>query len=457
MLPSTPDDPPSHWDRDIVFFANLLSLFFGNESQTKALADTVGEVDSYGGRLLPVLDLIFRGPPGRAPQNLLVLERPPDPALCDYFTNALGLSLPRTESLTHHQYLALPGADEAHPVLQMALGSPARWVDGYVTDPTLEAIAARVGKRTLSSLEGSHRGNNKLLLHQFLEAQGLPTIPAEVIANQDALAPAAARLVRAGFTAGVLKSQVGASGIGMEELPSLVALASSYTIPEPYFYEGPCLLQGWLAPGCLGVTAIRSPSVQMFLGDTADAIAHFDITEQILGDSSVHQGNVSPAPYLAGQPAVRDELLRQARIAARWLHDQGYRGTASADFLLATHDPAQPPHAYLCEINARVTGATYPSVLARHLLGGRGAWLLRNLRLSEPNSGQEVLADLAATRHLYQSGAPAGILPVNFNFGPDGTVRKGQFLCLAANPAECHDLLELAASKLPTQWSPDRD
>ena len=42
------------------FFANLLALFFGNEAETKSLADEVGEIDSYGGRLIPILNLIFR-------------------------------------------------------------------------------------------------------------------------------------------------------------------------------------------------------------------------------------------------------------------------------------------------------------------------------------------------------------------------------------------------------------
>ena len=70
------------WDRSVFFFGNLKALFFGNEEQTRQLAKEVGGVESYGGRLIPVLNLIFR----RA-NNILLLEREADRTLCSYFRN----------------------------------------------------------------------------------------------------------------------------------------------------------------------------------------------------------------------------------------------------------------------------------------------------------------------------------------------------------------------------------
>ena len=52
---------PGFPDRSVLFFANLLALFFGNRVEMQCLADEVGEVDSYGGRLIPILDLLFGG------------------------------------------------------------------------------------------------------------------------------------------------------------------------------------------------------------------------------------------------------------------------------------------------------------------------------------------------------------------------------------------------------------
>ncbi|MCB1089114.1 MAG: hypothetical protein KDM63_18910, partial [Verrucomicrobiae bacterium] len=68
---ASPGTLPPFWDRNAVFIANLLGLFFGNEEETRLLSEEVGEVDSYGGRLIPIIDLLFAGPG----KNLLVLER----------------------------------------------------------------------------------------------------------------------------------------------------------------------------------------------------------------------------------------------------------------------------------------------------------------------------------------------------------------------------------------------
>ena len=126
------------------------------------------------------------------------------------------------------------------------------------------------------------------------------------------------------------------------------------------------------------------------------------------------------------------------------------------DFLLVEREGGAAPEVYVCEINARVTGATYPSVLARHFTP-EGAWLLRNLRLGEPVEGGRLLEMLDWPGHLFHHGNAFGVLPINFNFGSDGFVHKGQFLCLAATPEECEEYLRAAESDLPVAWTVDRD
>jgi hypothetical protein len=451
---SAPGELPDFWDRDAVFVANLLGLFFGNETQTRELAREVGEVDSYGGRLVPVLDLLFRGR-GR---NLLVLEREPDAALCRYFEEVAGLSLPERCVLSHADYLKLgaeSGADDAaaRGVLQRIGAHPAAWVDGYVTDEILARVSQEVGKRTVASPEGSRRGNNKRLLHDFLKETGLPVVEGEAAASPEEVPDALRRLRTAGFSEAVVKSALGASGIGLLKIPSLdETVLASLRVPDHFFYEGAALVEGWLRPGTRGVSSVRSPSVQLFLDE--DRLHLYDLTEQILSAGSVHEGNESPPPYLAEEPALREELLRQARVAGSWLHHQGYRGTASADFLVVEREDGHR-EVFVCELNARVTGATYPSVLARHFIED-GAWLLRNLRFETPLAGDEILGFLAKAGTLFVPGrTEAGVMPINFNFGRDGLVHKGQFLCLAHSSAGSHTLLALAELGLPC--APDRD
>lgn len=445
---------PSLWaDRSAVFFANILSMFFGNEEETELLRQETYYPESYGGRLIPILGLLFGG--GR---SLLVLERPADSGLCRYFSEDLGLQLPEIGVFSHSRYLALGTAlmegrpHQEEPFLNQLRQHSARFVDGYVTDRTLEVIAQAAGKRTISPMTGSRRGNNKLLLHQHLEREGLPVFDTILVEGAAEVPAALAALAGRGYEAAVLKSPIGASGVGMMKLQT--AAGQTQPIPQLLFNNGLCMVQGWLAPGCHGVTAVHSPSVQLFIGE--DRILLYDLTEQILSHESVHEGNESPPPYLGQFPGLKDELLRQAAVAARWLHSQQYRGTASADFLVV--EKHEPPgfNVYVCELNARVTGATYPSLLARHFLP-QGAWLMRNLKLAKPEPGALILDLLRQRGDLYQPGRARGILPINFNLDPDNLVVKGQFLCLDSESCACHDMLTRAEMDLPIDWSYVRD
>jgi hypothetical protein len=436
-------------DRSVIFVVNLLSLFFGNRDGARLLENEISCVDSYGGRLLPILGIIFRG--GR---NVIVLERKPDPALTDFF-RSLGLKLPEIEILTRPEFLALgtqleQNTPRAHPLLDRLRKHPTDTLDGYVTDETIARLAASLGKRTLSTPEGSHRGNNKLLLHQHLELSGLPVFPTRLAASVSEITAALQEFRAHGYHAAVVKSQIGATGIGLIKLPTDTA---GPEIPNAFFYEGPCMVQAWLQPGEHGITAVLSPSVQLFLHD--DAAYLYDLTEQILDADSTHQGNESPPPYLPQLPGLQSEIYRQAADAATWLHRQGYRGAASADFLITRHG-GESFTAYICEINARVTGATYPSVLARHF-HPHGAWLMHNLELATPLPGDVLLDKLRTHGELFDPARRTGILPINFNLGPDGLVRKGQFLAIADELPDCRRLLNTGRQDLPIAWTYTRD
>jgi hypothetical protein len=447
------DELPPTWPENAVFVSNLLGLFFENDAQMELLKSEIGEVDSYGGRLLPVVDLLFRGAGG----NLLTLERRPDPDLRRFFEEEAGLGLPEQTIFSHRDYLEIdrPESDWPESVarcLAAIRDHPAPWIDGYVTDHRLVRIAELTGKRTLSEHRGSRTGNDKAALHRFLEEAGLPVPRTEYVETPDALAPAVERLRRHGHARAVIKAAVGASGIGMVKIADTGdCRATLEGIPGHFFEPGPCLVQAWLRPGEHGISKLHSPSAQLFLD--AGHVRIFDLTEQLLDDDSIHEGNESPPPYLRGGGAWRDELYRQAGEAGTWLHRQGYRGAASVDFLLAERSGGEAT-VYVCEINARVTGATYPSLLAKRFLPA-GAWLLKNLRFREPLAGGELLAHLRDAHELFLPGRERGIFPVNFNFGPDGLIHKGQFLCLASSIETGTELLELARLKLPCD--PDRD
>ena len=440
-----PGHLPRFWDRSAVFVANLRSLFFGNRRQTEILDQQVRGIDSYGGRLLPLIDLLFTGSP-----NLLLVETEPDRELCSYH-EGLGLSLSecRLMSRPAYQGQADTGADRA-ALVDLLCAHPAPWIDGFVTDHPLEELAQRAGKRTLSTHAGSHNGNNKLLLHQFLAREGMPTFDTEVADSPRAAAECCRRLHARGYVQVVLKAPIGGSGIGMVCLPAADAAAEQ--IPGYLFHEGACLVQGWVEDGNNGVQLLGSPSVQLFLSE--HEVNLYDVTEQILGAHSVHEGNVAPPPYAAEVPGAVDLLLAVAGRAALWLHAQGYRGTASVDFVLLRQ--AGELQAIAAEINARVTGASYPSILARRFIPA-GAWLMRNLRFHAPLPAPAVLAALRREGCLYHSGAEAGVLPINFNLNAGRQVAKSQMLCLAPDAATVQHLCELVERAFHLQWRYDRD
>jgi len=372
-----------------------------------------------------------------------------------------GLSIPEFVILHHEQYqqLAEHLSDALEPAARSAASDaalsrvarhPAAWIDGFVTDDVLMAAAQRLGKRTLISPEISRRGNNKLQVHKFLEDQGFAVFDTETADSPDHVAAAAASLRAKGYQRVVVKAQIGASGIGMLVLDA--CSPEMEQVQSHLFFEGPCLVQGWLDDNVVGVRRVGSPSMQLFLDDTT--VWLYDVTEQILSAESVHQGNIAPPPYWRAMPELEPQMREQSAAVGRWLHENGYRGTASADFLVI--ERAGRIEVRLCEVNARVTGATYPSVLARRFVPG-GAWLMRNLTFDPPIAGRDLLGLLRRAGHLFADGDRGGVLPINFNADDAGLIRKGQFLCLGAEETECFEVLMHSADILPVKWAYDRD
>ena len=209
---------------------------------------------------------------------------------------------------------------------------------------------------------------------------------------------------------------------------------------------------GWIEVGINKVIDVKSPSVQLFLDDSS--VHLYDITDQILSKDSVHEGNVSPPPYL--DEDLKTELLRQADLVGGWLHSQGYRGTGSIDYIVARQSDMNAPIVYTSEINARITGATYPSVLARRFIPS-GAWLMENLRLESPWSGERLMQHLQTTSKLYSPGKDEGMLPINFNFDQTDQVTKLQMLFLAADVDHCLALVRKLESNATLGFKAERD
>ena len=446
-----PGKLPPFWDRNVLFFCNMHSIFYDNQEEADDLISQIYGAHSYGGRLIPILNLLFHSGP-----NKILLEAAPEPNLLDYLSGDLRLALPSFDVLEHRGYqdlvstLQAKDQSEIDPSVEALKNHPASWVDGLVTDRILVQVATGLNKRTISTLEGSKNGNNKYFLYRHQVEQRLPVFETFLASNAGEVPSCLDRLRDLGYRKAVVKAQIGASGYGMIKLETKAPQLQG--MPDYLFFEGPCMVQGWLDEETPEITQIGSPSIQMFLSDAA--VFLFDWTEQILSDESVHEGNRSPPPYIPRHPGLEQELFRQGAIAGEWLHAQGYRGTASTDFLVIGKEGQ--PQVIICEINARVTGATYPAVLARHFMPG-GCWNMRNIQFRKSLDGDRLLSLMDRAAVLYRPQKDKGIIPFNFNVDAEGKVIKGQFLCLGQNHEECDRLLAQAWTELPVEWGYDRD
>ncbi len=444
----TPGRLPQFWDRNVLFFCNMHSIFYDNQEEVNDLISQIYGAHSYGSRVISILNLLFRRGP-----NKIFLEAPPEPNLLDYLSGDLRLSLPSFAVLDHRGYQDLVTGikdSEVELPVEDLKAHAATWVDGFVTDRLLVEVATGLNKRTISTFEGSKNGNNKYLLYRHQLERGLPVFETLLAATPREVPAALARLRQLGYSTAVVKAQIGASGYGMIKLNTQNPRLDS--IPNYLFFEGPCMVQGWLDEERAGVRHIGSPSIQMFLDD--DTVSLFDWTEQILSDASVHEGNMSPPPYIREHPELKEELFRQGAIAGEWLHAQGYRGTASTDFVVIEQEGRN--QVIICEINARVTGATYPAVLARHFTPD-GCWKMRNIQFRKSLDGDQLLSLIDHAQVLYRPGKDEGIIPFNFNIDKQGKVIKGQFLCLGKDHEQCSVVLAKAWTELPVEWGYDRD
>lgn len=435
---------PTLWTGSALFFADLYAIFYGEPEKTRQLQTSVVGFYAYGGRLLPILNLLYGGG-----HNTLLLQEAPDPVMFDYFACRLGLNLPDVMVLDHHDHDTFHDALAHNPqAMDTLTQSKATYIDGYVTDPHLEALAEGLGKRVVNSTAQSKAANNKVALFRFLEADDLPRFDGGEVAPGAPLNAALSALKAQGYHRAVVRSAWGASGFGVAVVPldgQLIA-DSQADLPGHLLAEPTVLVQGWVEPGVLGIGQVSSPSVQFFIGD--DHIALFDVTGQLLKDASIHQGNISPPNDFAAEPEVMDDIIHQATQVTRWVASSGYRGTGSIDYII--YRQGDQTQVRVCEVNARVTGATYPSLLAKRLRPG-AAWLMRNFEFAPEIDCDDFLNSLDRPGYLYRPGMETGVLPINFIRNPHGKVVKCQLLFLAASPKKCQQLITPCLTALPAK------
>jgi hypothetical protein len=105
-----------------------------------------------------------------------------------------------------------------------------------------------------------------------------------------------------------------------------------------------------------------SPNILMHIEPDYRRISSVCVTDQLLSDDLVHQGNAYPS----GATTLA-EMISSAQGLSRWLQGNGYSGLVGFDFgEYAVPGTGEFKH-FLAEINPRINGATYPKSLMEHL------------------------------------------------------------------------------------------
>ena len=107
---------------------------------------------------------------------------------------------------------------------------------------------------------------------------------------------------------------------------------------------------------------IASPNILMQIEPDGGNIFCVSITDQILTNKLVHEGNISPS-----NTKTIEGMLNSAREISKWLQAEGYRGLAGFDFGEYFSTETGELNYFLAEINPRTNGSAYPKFLMEHL------------------------------------------------------------------------------------------
>lgn len=110
------------------------------------------------------------------------------------------------------------------------------------------------------------------------------------------------------------------------------------------------------------VDFIVSPNVLMHIEPDEGSISCVGVTDQILNDRLMHEGNIYPT-----RANTLKDMLSSAEKLSKWLQREGYSGLLGFDFIEYFERETGLYEHFLVEINPRINAAAYPRSLMEHL------------------------------------------------------------------------------------------
>jgi hypothetical protein len=254
----------------------------------------------------------------------------------------------------------------------------------------------------------TERAGRKDLQRRWAQELGIPLAEGETVVLDPAsdgtpasvapLRSAITRRLRAGERV-LVRGCVGASGsatrivAGEEQLASVLSWAAAR--PEATY------LVDRLYP--IG----PSPNILVFVAPEGP-VRFVGATDQVLDANLHHAGNRFPSGAL-----LVDEMIAHAEALGHHLRDRGYAGWTGCDFCEYMDPATGEPRLFFAELNARINGASYPTVAAGRLAASsdRPMAFVSGYVTTGARSFVE-LAGRLGSRLLRPGGGP-GTLPYN--------------------------------------------
>lgn len=110
------------------------------------------------------------------------------------------------------------------------------------------------------------------------------------------------------------------------------------------------------------LNSVVSPNILMHLEPGNGKVLCVGITDQLLNDNLMHEGNIYPS-----KAKTLKNMINSAQRMSQWLQSEGYCGSVGFDFVEHLNPETGGFEHFLAEINPRTNAAAYPKSLMEHL------------------------------------------------------------------------------------------
>ena len=399
----------------------MFSQFLGN-SKILYLNDRHEEEDThkedrrklYDKRIFPLLEK----------DDFTIFAEKIDSFLWDYY-RSLDLAKIKPKNIFYaDSYLKYPSLTKAvladKNLIQRLKQEKFHFLMPYIESYDMGKLAGEIGAFLFRSADFTDWINNKSNYRKVLRELKLPLIPGYQT-NLEKAKRHFKELKKRGFKKVVLKKERSVSGFSVfvteKEEDFDQCLKDNLSEQKSFVLEG-------------FIEDVRySPNFQYFI--TENNVEFIVATDQILEKDRVsYSGNLYPS-FLIKKPAVLKTINEMSEKICGYLQTKRCFGLAGIDYIVTKQGKV-----YSTEVNARINGSTFPSLIIEKLFGEDANihWLFKTFHF-KPVSFENLFNKF---KYFIKKRGDFGVLPIGVDLLE--SMGEGQFMIISRSSKELYDL-----------------